>query len=224
MTQLRNRNYSYVEIAKIISTEDGEYVSDKTVRRDYLNHIRRIENLDDMARGELSKLEEVAAGLKKRIDWYEQQAEVNGALPDDEVYAKITDQWLKYRDRIAKLYGLDKGGINGRVNALPKDAYGRDVLPSAGQPANVTIIMPGSVEAFERWNRLQEVGAASLATEVLELAEADTVEIMPGSVDVELSGVTLRPDIEVIPGAEIRSSLDALKSFAERDAEEDEVA
>lgn len=210
--ELRRLRWTYAEIAMTMSDEMGERITQGRVRQAVLNELRNVEATDDLRFQELDLLESMAAKVRVRIDEYENRPE---HLFDVEQYSKIVDTYLKYRDRIAKLLGLDEGGVQGGKSA--QDRAKGIAAANAGQHLHVHV---GSVEAYEEWHELQEMGLTQLAHDVLELTTGD--EIIDAEVvgmHNDAAGTTLAPRANVEPGAERQagpgSSLEAL-SLMER--------
>lgn len=193
--ELRRLNMTWVEIAQQMSIERAEPISSDRVKRAVLKELRNTEALADVRYAELDKLESMAANLRIKLDELDEQPPM---MIDLEVYAKLADSYLKYRERISKLVGLD---------APTKQQIDRGSGGAPGQPfgdgVSVHVHMPGSLAAFEEWQQLENKGLTSLAGEVLELEAGDHSEddhhlFQPG----EKAGVTLRGDVDVTPGAE----------------------
>lgn len=209
--ELRRLNHTYVEIAELMSVERGELISTARVRRHVLNELRDTEALADVRYAELDKLESQAANIRKKLDEMDAQPP---AMLDMELYAKIAETYLKYRERIAKLVGLDAPTRQQveRTGALPPPGMALDGGSVHVGADGVTIRMPGSIAAFEDWAALEEKGLTGLAGEVLELEASEHEEVPVGLHRGDKAGVTLRPDVDVTPEAERRhtSALDAL--------------
>ncbi len=216
--QLRRLHHGYDEVAQILSVEFGEPISRSRVRRHTLNEIRDVDAIADLRYAELDKLESQAANLRKKLDEMDEQPP---AMLDMEAYTKLADTYLKYRERVSKLIGLD---------APTQTRIDRAGLPAAGQPLDggsvhigadgVTIRMPGSVAAFEDWAALEEKGLTGIAQQVIELEAGDHEEVpLSGLHPGDKAGVTLRPGADGTPQAErrIKSALDALDLLPDRD-------
>lgn len=212
--ELRRINKTYQEIAVILTEESGERVTPGRVRRHVLNELRNVDATNDVRYAELDKLESMAAKVRERIEEYEARPE---HLFDIEEYTKIVETYLKYRDRIAKLLGIDQGGSMG----------GKDVLNGAAKEMGSAAasqhlhLHVGSVEAYEEWAELKEKGLTQLAHDVLELQAGDEPDVTVTGMHNDAAGTTLAPYIDVTPlaeqQAEPKSSLEAL-ALMESDA------
>lgn len=217
--ELRRLNKPYGEIAQMMSAERREVIHEGRVRAAVLKQLRNVDALDDVRYAELDKLESMAARLRTRLD---EMDELPVVLVDVEVYTKVADSYLKYRERIAKLVGLDapvRQKIERDSGSAPGQPLGGNVHIGADGAISITM---GSVNAYEEWVQLSEKGLVELASQVLELEEGETEEVGVGlhaqdAAGTMKAGVTLRPDIEVIPGAERQhqSALDALAALNE---------
>lgn len=184
---LQRHEYRDREIAEIITSE-GLSVSESTIRR-YLYAALKPPPLDGRSTArlrekEIDKVESAARKLRKQLDRMEEEPD---HLFDAEMFAKMSETYLKYRDRIARLRGLDQGGNNGSLKDLGKAA---SQLPAE---QHLHVHMPGSVEAFEEWRKLQDLGLTTLANEVLELEAGAPDEAVTGTVH-QKAGTTLAPN------------------------------
>jgi hypothetical protein len=205
--ELRRLYKTYPEIASIMSIERKEAISVGRVSAAAERKLVNTDTIDMVRYAELDKLETQSANiLQKLMD----MDELAVALLDIELYAKLSETYLKYRERVAKLVGLDapvKQQID-RGALAPGEGFGVHVGVDG-----VTIHMPGSVAAFEEWQQLSAKGLTSLAHDVLELEAGEHEEIDLDGFHGERAGVTLNPHADVTPGAErqARSALEALE-------------
>lgn len=216
--ELRRLNKTYTEIAHTMSEERGEAVSVGKVRRYVLNALRNVDATNDVRFAEWDKLESMAARVRAKIEDYEARPE---HLFDIEEYTKIVDTYLKYRDRIAKLLGLDEGGMNGGKSVVGKSLADQQAEVVASK--HLHFHGSGSVDAYEEWQRLQGMGLTQLAHDVLALQAEGADESITG-LHNDAAGTTLAPHIDITPRAEIeagpQSSLEALAQMAQEDAPE----
>lgn len=194
--ELRRLDHSYREIAEMITAE-GTSVSEPTVRRYIFNSLKpEAQDPKSVARlreQEIDKVESAARKVRMQIDRMEEGPE---HLFDAELFAKLSETYLKYRDRVARLRGYDQGGNMGSQKGMKEVA---DALPAE---QHLHVHMPGSVQAFAEWQDLTEQGLTKLAEEVLEL-EAGPDETVTGTLD-DPAGTTLAPNAidELLPTRE----------------------
>lgn len=210
--ELRRLNKTYAEIAQIMSEERGEVITIENVRRHVLNTIRNVEAEADVRLAEYDKLESQRGKIRERIAEYEERDEFSF---DVEEYQRLTESYLKYSDRIARLMGLDQGGNNGGAAAMRKQQEAAAAV--AARSGGNHIHFHGSVDAFEEWQRLQDMGLTELARDVHALMSSDVPdEAITGVLDAP-ARTTLAPHIDTT-ATEVHhepvgpaSSLDALK-------------
>lgn len=208
--ELRRQGKTYAEIAMAMSEERGEVVKVHVVRQHILNRLRDVEGTNELRMEELDKLESMAGRLRAQI---EQMEEADPQFFDVEVYSKIVETYLKYRDRIARLMGLDQGGNNGGIQAqkAAQDAAAAAAAKAGDQHLHVHV---ESVEAFEQWQRLHEIGVAQLALDVIELQASDIADADMVGTHNDAAGTTLAPHVDARVDADRlaqpQSSLDAL--------------
>lgn len=205
---LRRQNKTYAEIAITMSEEMGERVTQSRVRRAVVNALRNVEGTDMLRLEERDKLEAQAAKVLEQIRAYEERED---HLFDIEVYAKISETYLKYRERIAKLVGIDQGGNMG----------GKDVINGAAREMGAAAssqhlhLHVGSVDHFEEYQRLQEHGLVDLAGDVMALEAGDLPDVAVTGLHNDAAGTTLAPHVDTTPAAERQAtqgtSLDALE-------------
>jgi hypothetical protein len=214
--ELRQQGKGFAEIATVMGAERGETISHHRVRTAYYKHVSNVEVTERSRNEEVVKLEQAAAKVWQRI----LEMDDGGAdVFDAEVYVKIAETYLKYRERIAKLLGLD---------AAVKQQITRDgANPGAGlaidfDSTGLHIRMPGSLEAHAEWERLSELGLTDLAANVIELEEGEHVEVgiddMMFNEDREKAGLTLRPNGDGGAKAErVAAAIAALEARADPD-------
>lgn len=221
--ELRRLNKTYEEIASQMGSERGEPVSVSRVRREVLAQLRNVDAIDDVRYAELDKLESMAATLRQKLV---DMDELDATQIDLELYDKIATTYLKYRERIAKLVGLD-APVRQKIERDDSGALGNRTgqaidggSVTIDKDGTVHVKMPGSVAAYEEWAELSEVGMVQLAGEVLELNAGDHEEVIPPGLHNDAAGVTLRPDVDVTPGAERNPPMSALEALDLLEAEE----
>lgn len=211
---LRAEHLSWVEIAQQMSAERGEQVSHRRVREHWHRNCKGLQNIELIRWEEFNRLESVSKMLRTKMQILDEMP-IDSWVNHAEEYTKLADSYLKYRERCARMLGLDFGGNNGRIvghpNAIGKDAFGRDVFAQPGQPGggNIHIHLPGSVAAYRDWELLQDNGMIDLAGQVLELEANDIVDV---EVIPDTSGVVLAPNVDLgeIAEPEPLTALEAL--------------
>lgn len=211
--ELVQQGFLFAEIAVQMSEERGEVITLHRVKVAYDAHMKNYMATDKTRHTEVAKMESAAAKLWKQIIDMEDDGP---NVMDVEVYVKAVEAYVKVRERIAKLLGLD---------AAVKQHVTRDgANPGAGLAIDLDanglhIRMPGSINAVEEWQRLSDLGLTELAADVIELEAGDHAEV---GVDDEMfredgaAGVTLRPQ-ETAPKAErVQSAIEALEALKSR--------
>lgn len=205
-------NVSYRQIALEL-VEEGvvEHITAAEVRRRYLNHIRRTDKDDDAHKHEVQVLETAAAKVLTRMRAME---DTGDSLMDLEVYAKLADTYLKYRDRIARLTGLDQGGNQGGKKVIEAQTKTGALAPGQASEQHLHLHMPPSIEAYQQWRSLSEHGLTQLAHDVLALEAAAEPDPLITGLHNDAAGTTLAPNVDITPEAERQavpaSSLEAL--------------
>ncbi len=189
--ELHQQGMLFGEIAVTMSEERGEVISLRTVINAYNAHVANVEITERSRNEEVMRLEVAAADIWKVMK--DMDAGTGDNTFDPEVYVKVAETYLKYRERIAKLLGLD---------AAVKIEQKRDNNPGAGLAIDLDanglhIRMPGSLDAFEEWTHLADLGLTKLAQDVIELEEGEHVEVGIDEAmfneDREKAGLTLNP-------------------------------
>lgn len=216
--ELKQQGMMFGEIAQVMSDERGEVISPNRVRTAYYAHVGNVEVTERTRNEEVVKLEALATKTWKRL------TDMDDAGPDVmdvEVYLKAAEAYLKVRERIAKLLGLDAA-----VKQIVQRADGGVMT---GQPMTIDldstglhIRMPGSIEAHQEWQRLSELGLTQLAADVIELEAGDHCEV--GIDDAmfhdnrEKAGVTLAPHAEALGKVDrAAAAIAALEALQNRD-------
>lgn len=200
---------SMAAVAREISRERGEEVTPWRVQRAYLAQTKQIEKLDLVRYQEYTRLDEMANHLR-RI--FKEMTEGPPEYFDAEKAVKVAEGYLKYRERISKLLGLDAPV---KQQVIRDDSPGSVHIGADG----ITITMPGSVSAFEDWQTLTGKGLTKVADQVLELEETEHTEIVFDRLHADgHAGVTLNPAADVAPAAErkVVSAIEALDLLAPR--------
>jgi hypothetical protein len=209
--ELRQQGKQFAEIAVIMSEERGQNITHSRVKQGYNAYVSNVAVTDRTRNEEVTKLEDAAAKVWQRL--VDMESEGPGTL-DVEVYAKVAETYLKYRERISKLLGLD---------AAVKQIVQRDGAPAPGQGMSIDldsnglrIRMPGSIDAFQEWEQLSEAGLTQLAADVIELEEGDHEELPVGTFhdDRAKAGVTLSPGADTTSKADrVATALEALEAL-----------
>lgn len=216
--ELRRLGKPYAEIAIIMTEERGVPIPVHVVRKHIKNRLANVEGTDELRREELDKLESQAANIREQIMALES---TDPMAFDVEMYSKLVDTYLRYRDRIARLMGLDQGGNNGGIGAQKAAQEAAQQVAAAGA-GNHLHVHVGSVDAFEEWQRLHQAGVAQLAHDVLELQATEVPDVHVTGMHDHAAGTTLAPHADTTADADRlalpASSLDALALMKEANA------